>query len=218
MAAYNPETTEMVRPAVDWRLPNGSRREIYADRGLRSNDCWVFLNVRQLIHPAPTDPATAGPISPNLILRSQTNVLVIDEFSETPEQIRSEIKIRGLDSIRAAKRPQLSIQTILDYLSLNPHPLPGLRAMLETQLHVRLAAPWTCIVVVLIALPFGAASGRRNVFVGVASSIFICFGYFVLQRVGLALGVGGLIPGWLAGWLPNLVFAAAGIWLTSSVR
>jgi len=64
-----------------------------------------------------------------------------------------------------------------------------------------LAAPWTCLVVVLIALPFGAASGRRNVFVGVASSILICFIYFVLQQLGLALGRGAMCrPGWPPGF------------------
>ncbi len=36
-----------------------------------------------------------------------------------------------------------------------------------------LAAPFTCLAVVLIALPFGAKAGRHNVFVGVASSIFL---------------------------------------------
>jgi hypothetical protein len=72
--------------------------------------------------------------------------------------------------------------------------------------------------VVLIALPFGAASGRRNVFVGVAGSIFICFGFFVLSQLGLALGAGGVLPAWLAGWLPNLIFGTAGLWLTAKVR
>jgi lipopolysaccharide export system permease protein len=71
---------------------------------------------------------------------------------------------------------------------------------------------------VLIALPFGAASGRRNIFVGVASSIFICFAYFVLQQFGLALGTGGYLPSWLAAWFPNLAFGSAGLWLTASVR
>jgi lipopolysaccharide export LptBFGC system permease protein LptF len=66
----------------------------------------------------------------------------------------------------------------------------------------------------LIAIPFGASSGRRNVFAGVASSIVICFCYFVLLRVGLALGTGGYLPAWLAGWGPNLLFAAGGVWLS----
>jgi lipopolysaccharide export LptBFGC system permease protein LptF len=85
-------------------------------------------------------------------------------------------------------------------------------------LHGRRAVPWTCVVVVLIAIPFGAASGRRNVFVGVASSIFLCFGFFVLLQLGLALGAGGKLPAWLGAWLPNLVFGAAGLWMTARAR
>jgi lipopolysaccharide export system permease protein len=71
---------------------------------------------------------------------------------------------------------------------------------------------------VLIALPFGAPSGRRNVFVGVAGSIFICFAYFVLQQVSLALGTGGYLPPWLAAWLPNALFATGAILLIRRVR
>jgi len=90
--------------------------------------------------------------------------------------------------------------------------------MLDTKLHGRLAAPWTCLVVVLIALPFGAASGRRNVFVGVASSILICFTYFVLQQLSLALGSGGHVPPWAAAWSPNAAFGLTGLFLTARVR
>jgi lipopolysaccharide export system permease protein len=81
-------------------------------------------------------------------------------------------------------------------------------------LQERLAAPLTCIVVVLIALPFGAVGARRSVFAGVASSVFICFAFFVLLRLGLALGTGGYIPSWLAAWLPNGLFATLGVWMT----
>jgi lipopolysaccharide export LptBFGC system permease protein LptF len=105
---------------------------------------------------------------------------------------------------------------ILDYLRL--HPYPAQAAALYTKLAGRLATPWTCLVVVLIALPFGAASGRRNVYVGVASSIVICFAYFVLQQVCLAAGAGGKMPPWLAGWFPNLAFGLIGLWMTARVR
>ena len=90
--------------------------------------------------------------------------------------------------------------------------------MLDTKLHGRIAAPWTCVVVVCIALPFGALSGRRNVFVGVASSIIICFTYFVLLQVGLALGVRGYVLPWVAAWGPNLLFGIAGLALTWRLR
>ena len=85
------------------------------------------------------------------------------------------------------------------------------KAMILTQYHGRIAQPFTCLVVVLVALPFGAASGRRNVMVGVAGSVGICFLYFILMRWGLALGTAGHLPPIIAAWLPNLVFAVAGL-------
>jgi lipopolysaccharide export LptBFGC system permease protein LptF len=67
-------------------------------------------------------------------------------------------------------------------------------------------------------VPFGAPSGRRNVFVGVASSIFIAFAYFILQRLAMAAGTVGSVPPILAGWLPNCLFATLGIGLLRRVR
>src|SRR4029079_4438616 len=111
------------------------------------------------------------------------------------------------------KDVQLSIAEILNYLRLHPDLNARDSAFLYTKLQERLAAPETCVVVVLTALPFGAISSRRNVFAGVASSVFICFAFFILLRVGIALGTGGYIPSWLAAWLPNGLFAAAGVWM-----
>ena len=207
--AYNITTGEMIEPFVEWRLPDGSRRQMFAERGVRSNDVWTFFNVHESV-PDPSPDSSK--------IWEQTNVLVVAEFSETPEQIKSEIKISQLSSIKAAKRPQLSIGEILDYKRLHPRLRPADRALLDTQLHARLAAPWTCLIVVLIAIPFGAPSGRRNVFAGVAASIFICFTYFILQRFSLALGTGGKLPAEIAAWLPNGLFAGVGIWLTARVR
>ncbi len=86
---------------------------------------------------------------------------------------------------------------------LHPQLAPADYTWLHTKLHGRLAAPWTCLVVVVIAIPFGAASGRRNVFFGVAGSVFICFAYFILLQLGLALGTGGYLPPWVAAWFPT---------------
>jgi hypothetical protein len=78
-------------------------------------------------------------------------------------------------SLRAAKKADVPIKDLVNYLRLHPHLDRSRQYWLYTKLEGRLAAPWTCLVVVLIAIPFGAAGGRRNVFVGVASSIMICF-------------------------------------------
>jgi lipopolysaccharide export LptBFGC system permease protein LptF len=148
----------------------------------------------------------------------RTNVLAVPEFTETPEEINSEIKIRDSMTLRAAKKADVPIKDILNYVRLHPQLSRSDRSWLDTKLAGRLAAPWTCLVVVLIAIPFGAAGGRRNVFVGVASSIVICFIYFVLQQLGLALGTAGHLPAWLAAWFPNLAFGLTGLWMTARTR
>ena len=206
---YNPETREMRNVHVDWLLADGSRRVLAAVSGARSNGMWVFFDVQE--H---TD--VPGNILP--VNRRSTNVLAMPDFSETPEQIKSEIKISNRFNTRLTKKPDLPLAEIFNYLRLHGT-LSGTNASwLYTKLHGRLAAPWTCLVVVLIALPFGAASDRRNAFVGVACSILICFVYFVLLQFGLALGAGGYLPPWFAAWFPNLSFGIAGLWLTSRVR
>lgn len=208
IAAYNMRSGEMLSPTIIWELPGNVKRVINAEKGRYSDGAWTFFNVQETI----TSPTNMFPI------RSETTVLKLANFSESPELIKSEIKINTLSIKDAAKAPQLSITEIVDYFRLHPELPPVQSAMLNTQLHSRIAAPWTCLVVVLIAIPFGAPSGRRNVFVGVAASIFIAFAYFILFKLGLALGTGGYLPGWLAAWLPNVLFAATGIVLTLKVR
>ena len=206
--AYHPATHEMIEPHVEWALPDGKRREIKAERGAHRDGVWIFTNVQELVYP---------PGRGSLPATYETNFMVMAEFSETPHEIKTEIKVSKISGFKQIKKAQLSIREILDYQRLHPDD-PGKSALLATKLHGRLAAPWTCLVVVLIAVPFGAGTGRRNVFVGVASSIFICFTYFVFQQLGLALGTGGFLWPWLSAWGPNLLFATAGIVLTYRVR
>jgi lipopolysaccharide export system permease protein len=116
------------------------------------------------------------------------------------------------------ERTEISLAQLLSAIRLDPQMDTKDRRWVYTQLHGRLASPWTCLVVVLIAIPFGAMGGRRNVFFGVAGSIFIFFVYYVLLQLGLALGAGGFMPPALAAWLPNLFFGLAGLVLTLNVR
>jgi lipopolysaccharide export system permease protein len=154
---------------------------------------------------------TASPTNLNPLPGQKPHAVLELALSETPAWIESELKVRALTPTEAARKPELSIREILDYLRLHPRQAPADRAKLLTQLQCRLAEPFTCLTVVLIALPLAARSGRHNVFAGVAGSVFICFGYFIMQRFGLGLGVGGTLPPFVAAWLPNLVFGVAGL-------
>jgi len=210
IGVYNMDTAEMTKVHVDWKLSDGSSRWVIAERVARTNDAWTFYNVNEYKEA----PETGALPLPSI----QTNEMAFPEFTETPDEIKSEIKISGANrpSQRMTKLPELSIQEILSYLSL--HPQPQRDKELYTKLYGRMAAPWTCLVAILIAIPFGAGGGRRNVFVGVASSIVICLMYYFLQPLCLTFGSAGYLPPWLAAWLPNLVFGIAGLWMTSRVR
>ena len=212
IAAFNTRTHELIEPHVEWNLPDGSQKRIIARSGGRTNDQWIFREVEVFHYPKDLDFETANALS------FRTNKIIMPELEETPEEFRLQLKFDSLSAIDAAKRPNLSLQEI-DYLRSHLELNPRDRALLQTQYHARLAQPWTCMVVVLIALPFGGSSNsRRNVFAGVASSIFICFAYFILLRFGLALGTGGVFNPIVAAWMPNVVFAALGLWLAWRVR
>ena len=211
IGVFNKVTGDMIDVGVYPAERDGSKLwELRAEQARWTNGLWTFYNALAFKEAAETN----SPPVP--ILR--TNELAVPEFKETPEEISSEIKIRDGMSLRAAKKADVPIKDILNYMRLHPQLLRSDRCWLETKLAGRLAAPWTCLVVVLIAIPFGAAGGRRNVYVGVASSIVICFIYFVLQQLGLALGTSGQMSPWLAAWFPNLSFGLVGLWMTTRIR
>lgn len=209
MGAYNRVTGEMLSLNLEWRFPDGGHRRLAAERADFTNGVWVLQDVKELLY---------TPESRLPAFRGMTNRLELQGLTETPELINSEIRFTELSNVKAAKGARLSLGEILDYEQLHPRLNARDRAKLATQFHGRIAEPWKCVVVVLIALPFGAPSGRRNVFVGVASSIFIAFSYFFVAGFALALGTGGYIPPWLAAWLPNALFAGAALGLIRRVR
>ena len=209
---YNLLTSEMINPRITWRLTDRVVVKMVADRGGYTNGVWTFKNMTAF---------RSDPDQPESMMIQVTNspLLSVKELTLTPRQVRSEIRISSLlGSVRLAKEAQVSLREISDYLTLHPDLPSDQRVKLDTQFHGRLAWPLTCLVVVLIAIPFGGRSGRKNAYVGVASSIVICFAYFILLRVGLALGTGGRLPPWLAAWLPNLLFGGGAGWLISRLR
>jgi|SRR5581483_1005372 lipopolysaccharide export system permease protein len=209
--SYNLRTHVMTGPQVDWTLPDGSRCRVIARHAEYRDGMWTFGDAQEY--------RSAPGGGSDSVLVMQTNSLVMPEFSETPDEFKRENDFNNrLARLPRGQSPEIPVSELLDYLRLHPDQSKAGRERLYTQLFGRLATPWTCLVVVVIAIPFGAASGRRNVFVGVASSIVICFAFYVLQRVCLAMGIGGALPPFLAAWLPNLSFGIAGLWMMARVR
>ncbi len=207
ISRFNRATGELLHPVIEIHMQDGSAQTLAAERADFHDGKWSFYNVTNWVQAT----NSAFPISTNY-------AKVTLDLPETPAWIRSEIKFHTFRSADAAKGPKFSMGEIRDFLKLHPQIEKDKKARLLTQFQARLAAPFTCLAVVLIALPFGARTGRHNVFVGVASSIFICFAYFIMQKISYGLGLGGFLPPFLAAWLPNIVCGGTGLILLSRVR
>jgi lipopolysaccharide export system permease protein len=206
---YHARAAEMIGPSAGWFLPDGSWREVSADRAVYTNGAWTFSSKVTEREQA----SQTAPVVPVLL----TNVLAMPQFEETPNDFAREIRFSRYERINSRKL-NIPLAELWGHLRAHPEFTPAEASVWRTKFDGRLAAPWTCLVVVLIAIPFGAASGRRNLFFGVAGSLFICFGFFVIQQFSLAFGSGGYLPAWLAAWLPNMIFGGMGLWLTARVR
>ncbi len=84
---------------------------------------------------------------------------------------------------------------------------------LKVQLHRKLAFPFVSVVMTLIAVPFAFSVAKRGALYGVFVSIVVALVYWACLGIFEALGENALIPPLLAAWAPNLLFAAAGLYL-----
>jgi len=210
VGVFNLDTAEIKDAWVTEWQRDGSVTKFHAEQGTYTNGGWAFANVKEFQQ----GPEKGAVLAPGIF----TNYLYKAEFTETPDQFRSEFKVTAGLTRGKARKADIPIRDLMDYLRLHGRLEPRDAAWIYTKLHGRFASPWTCFVVVLIALPFGAMSGRRNVFVGVASSIFIFFAFYVLSLLGLSLGIAQWLPPWLAAWLPNLVFGGTALLFVMRVR
>jgi LPS export ABC transporter permease LptG len=129
--------------------------------------------------------------------------LTLEHWSETPFRL-------GSANVQAEF---LSFPELREYLHFNSDFPATLLAPFRTHLQYRLALPWTCLVVVCIAAPLGIGYSRRGVLSSVAAAVILVFSMNFLVHLFLALGEGDRVPGWIAAWTPNILFAGIGLYL-----
>jgi LPS export ABC transporter permease LptG len=127
--------------------------------------------------------------------------LVITDWSETPFRLSSA-------NVRAE---HLSVPELRDYLQFNSDFPTTLLAPFATHLEYRIALPWTCAVVALIAGSLGVGYSRRGILSSVAAAILLVFAMNFVMHLFLALGEGARIPTWAAAWTPNIIFGLIGL-------
>ena len=220
-ARFNLKTGEMTGFVAELATVDGERIKFLPyDIGTRAEwelNGWMFYRVLRQIYPKGSD----FPQEEKLL-----DAVHLEALRITPAHLRERLRIQDLhrkfevDKNKIGKHLLFTVAELRDFKQAHPDLKPGdpLYAQINTQLHGRLAQPWMCVVVVLIAMPFGAFFGRRSAYVGVAASVVLCLAYFILFRVGLALGTGGKLSPMAAAWLPNAIFAVVGICLSWRLR
>lgn len=86
--------------------------------------------------------------------------------------------------------------------------------ILFMEYHTKLAIPFACLIVALLAPPFAYRFARRSGAMGgfliALLLFFIYYNGYLLFRM---LGTNGVLPPYLAAWGPNLAFGALGVFL-----
>lgn len=89
----------------------------------------------------------------------------------------------------------------------------------RVDMHNRLAAPFTCLIMAFLGVPFALQRGRKsNIALGIGLSLSIGIGYFIIQSLVTAFGYAGALPPFFAAWTANFIFLLLGLWLLLNVR
>ena len=84
---------------------------------------------------------------------------------------------------------------------------------LVTELNRKFTLPLSCVIFGLLGLSIGTKVHKSARVRGLTTGIVIVLFYYILQLGGTALAETGRITAWLGSWLPNILFAAVGLYL-----
>lgn len=89
----------------------------------------------------------------------------------------------------------------------------------RVDMHLRLASPFTCLIMGFLGVPFALQKGRRsNIALGIGLSLGIGVVYFILQSLLTAFGYSRALPPIVAAWATNIIFLMLGVWMLLNVR
>lgn len=89
---------------------------------------------------------------------------------------------------------------------------------MKVELSLKIAIPVTCLIIALFGAPLATSTQRGGTAVGFGISLATTLIFLMMIQVTKAIGQGGIVPPYLAAWLPSLLFGAAGAVLLTRVR
>lgn len=175
------------------------RQRIMAKEGYfdKEKKHWVMKKGRNIVFDLEGDPIESKPFKK----------AIFPDLKESPELMMA-----------LKKHPQ-----DLSYLELNmlianvsKEDNPKIQAYMVNK-HKILAAPFSCIIITAVAIPFVLGGVRVNPMIGISKTIALIFVYHFLMVVCTMMGGQQFLPAFVAAWLPNLVVLfVAGYFYTKS--
>ncbi|AKG24608.1 LptF/LptG family permease [Calothrix sp. 336/3] len=84
---------------------------------------------------------------------------------------------------------------------------------LKVRIQQKIALPFACVVCGLVGATVGTVPQRTGRGASFGISLLVIFTYYVLLRVTRELGDAGMLPSYLAAWLPNIIGLTIGLFL-----
>ncbi len=129
---------------------------------------------------------------------------IVCDFSEKPYQIIAPTQSGRIDA--------MGTSALYEVISSGAGSRED-RFKWRTEWHVRIARVFSCLVLVLLAIPSAITFQRRGTMKGIGIAVLLAALMLFLYRVFPSLGESGLIQAWISAWIPNVFYVFIGIYL-----
>lgn len=80
-------------------------------------------------------------------------------------------------------------------------------------LYLKISFPFANLVIILFGAPLASRKTRSGTAISFGISLFICFFYFGIIKIGQSLGHNGTLPPLFAAWMGNMLFGIGAIYI-----
>lgn len=121
---------------------------------------------------------------------------LMEEIKETPQAL----------GVRSKGTAEMRLKELRTYIRRMD--IAGSNVAEElVEYHFRFSSPVIVIIVTMIALAAASLLRKGNITLGIGLGLLLSFLYWGTIQASRAFGYAGVLPPWLAAWLPNLMFA-----------
>lgn len=171
---------------IRWDSDYNFTERLFADKAKWWNDHWIFYGVNRTTRDpdgrfqVETLPSMTGPLSKSP-----------EDFSRV-ERLAKEMNLTQLGDYieKVSQEGQVPTRYLVDW-------------------HDKIAFPLVCLIMAALSVPFALKVNPRGggVAIGLALSIAVAFGFWIVHTMFIALGHGGYIPPIAAAWAANVIFS-----------